>query len=398
MTARVAAGAVALALLLSACSGEDGSSASGVTTTSTTAATTSTTYADLYEPPGDLPAEHGRLLRHEPILDSELSGAVLERVLYASTSVAGDPIAVSGLIAYPEGDAPADGWPVVTWAHGTTGIADRCAPSKFPDEYFNDIAPAFIASGYAILGTDYEGLGTPGRHPWLEGTSEGRGVLDIVAAASEIADAHLSDRYAIFGHSQGGHAAVFASELAAEWLPDRELVGTIAAAPASELPTIGAAVTVPALRGFGALLLAGLSAAHPEARLEDILHPAALERLDLVDTECILELFGAFGDLAEFTTVSPADVQPWKQLLLASDPGHRVSEAPLLIVHGTADPVVPPALSELLFDRLCGLGQVAERELYDGADHTTVLHDAADDMASWLRARFAGEPATTGCA
>ncbi len=403
MGRRFAAGAIALAFALAACSGDDDDDDDATTpassTTTTTAPRTSPTYTDLYEPPKDLPSEHGRLLRHEPVTDSGLVGAVLERILYTSTSVAGKPIAVSGLLAYPAGEAPPGGRPVVTWAHGTTGIADECAPSKVPADYFNDIAPAFIRNGYAILGTDYEGLGTPGRHPWLEGTSEGRGVLDIIPAASELTAAELGDRYAIFGHSQGGHAALFAAELAAEWLPDHQLVGTVAAAPASELPLIAAAVNVAPLRGFGAMLLAGLNAAHPEAVIEDVLAAAALERLDVVDTECIFEVLGAFGDLGpdEFVTVPPADVQPWKDLLLENDPGHRVSDAPLLIVHGTADTVVPLVLSELLFDRLCGLDQVAERTLYDGANHTTVLIDASDDVRSWLSARFAGEPATTGC-
>jgi hypothetical protein len=102
-------------------------------------------------------------------------------------------VAVSGSVAVPTGKPPKGGWPVITWAHGTTGVADVCAPSRdfagtpnpTGETYINGDLSAWLAAGYAVLRTDYQGLGTPGKHPYLIGKAEGRGVLDIVQAARE---------------------------------------------------------------------------------------------------------------------------------------------------------------------------------------------------------------------
>ena len=106
-------------------------------------------------------------------------------MLYRSTSPTGAPIAVSGTVAVPKGNAPRGGWPVITWAHGTTGIADACAPSRANvlGGYDNPLLNRWLQAGYAVVRTDYEGLGTPGDHPYLIGVSEGRSVLDMVRAA-----------------------------------------------------------------------------------------------------------------------------------------------------------------------------------------------------------------------
>ena len=123
----------------------------------------------------------GDLIASEQVAVDGLDGT-LWRVMYLSESMAGEPIAVTGMIAVPDGAAPEGGWPVVTWAHGTTGIADTCAPSLDPAA-LDPLANKLLAQGYVVTATDYEGMGTPGRHPYIAGESEGRGVLDIVKTA-----------------------------------------------------------------------------------------------------------------------------------------------------------------------------------------------------------------------
>ena len=125
---------------------------------------------------------------------------------------------------------------MVTWAHGTTGIADRCAPCRagMPGSYDHPLLNRWLKAGYAVVRTDYEGLGTPGDHPYLIGDSEGRSVLDMVRAARKL-DANIGKRVVIAGHSQGGHAALFAGSLARRWTPELTLRGTLAFAPVSHL-------------------------------------------------------------------------------------------------------------------------------------------------------------------
>ena len=171
-----------------------------------------------YTPPSPLPGgAHGSPIwaRH---------GAAGSRLLlYRSTGVTGKAVAVSATLSVPKGRAPKGGWPVISWAHGTTGIADACAPSRGRTS-----DPALLErwrrAGYAIVRTDYEGLGTPGEHPYLIGRSEGYAVLDAVRAARKL-DRRLGRRVAIAGHSQGGHAALWAAALAPRVTPELRVRG-----------------------------------------------------------------------------------------------------------------------------------------------------------------------------
>jgi hypothetical protein len=162
-----------------------------------------------YKPPKDLSGPHGRLIwaRKAGGLVPLENARSTKLVLYTSRTPRGKLGAVSGSVAVPRGKPPKRGWPVITWAHGTTGVADVCAPTRdflgtpnpTGETYINPELNAWLAAGYAALRTDYQGLGTPGRHSFLVGKAEGRGVLDIVQAAREL-DPRIGKRYLIAGH------------------------------------------------------------------------------------------------------------------------------------------------------------------------------------------------------
>lgn len=149
----------------------------------------------------------GSLIREE-IRPGAPAGATAHRVLYRSTSPDGKPIAVSGIVIIPPGTPPPGGWPIVAWAHPTSEIVPHCAPS-LAIFLFQQIAGSreLLEQGYAIAATDYPGLGTPGPHPYLVGDSEARAVIDSVRAARSLAGPENSNRFAVWGHSQGGQAA-----------------------------------------------------------------------------------------------------------------------------------------------------------------------------------------------
>ncbi|MFJ2989087.1 alpha/beta fold hydrolase [Collimonas sp. NPDC087041] len=220
--------------------------------------------------------EHGHLIRQKDIVPpaglENSSRNIL--IIYKSNQndQADTPRAVSAIVAIPKGQRPADGWPVVSWAHGTLGSADKCAPSMdnqlvadtpalvlhkkinyAPHEMLN----AFLSAGWAVVMTDYEGTGTVGPHPYLNGQSEARGILDAVRAAHQLpSDAQgspqFSNSFAIVGHSQGGQAALFAAHYKPSWTNELDLVGVAAVAPASKLSDLQ--------------FLPGLSLVNPEAR------------------------------------------------------------------------------------------------------------------------------------
>ena len=404
MTVRSAPAALfcVVALVMGACSSDP--TASPVPSSSTTADRAASPIEvapqdDLYAHARPLtPGEPGDVIAVQDVAGVDVHGTVL-RVLYHSRSVGGDDIAVSGLIVVPRGPVPAGGRTVLTWAHGTTGIADQCAPSKDPTSAGIGLAGPFLDRGMVVVATDYEGLGTPGRHPYLVGVSEGRGVLDIVRAARSLGDrVDAGSRVVIWGHSQGGHAALFANQIASAWAPELDVVGTVAGAPPSQLSFLAAALQNSPYRFYLGMVVAGWEAAYPDADPSQVLTPRGVESLSLVDSECA----GALGPVwsavpyAELATADPATVEPWATLLVDNDPGFAVGESPILIIHGEQDEQIPLVSSKLLLDRMCGIGQRVERRTYPGS-HAGVIGPSLPDMLAWIDARMAGQPAPSSC-
>src|SRR3954447_3307629 len=263
--------------------------------------------AAFYTPPSKLPGKtHGALigarkLTGQPALAQASSNRL---VLYRSTGIDGRPVAVSGTVSLPKGKAPKGGWPVITWAHGTTGIADQCAPSRDtasnPDHLLNSyVYPqlnAWLKAGYAVVRTDYEGLGTPGVHPYFNGRSEGRAVLDMVRAARKLSPS-LSKRYVIAGHSQGGQAALFAARLAPKYAGGLQLRGTLAYAPVSHLSeqiplARGITDPNPGISSFAAIIARGVDVARPQLGIASLLTDQARSLYPQADQRCLLELRG----------------------------------------------------------------------------------------------------------
>lgn len=368
--------------------------------------TTSPVDAEILGPDDDLyalaeslaPGEPGDVIAVQDLPGLEVDGRVM-RVLYHSRSLVGADIAVSGIIAVPNVSAPAAGRPVLAWAHGTTGIADECAPSKNPSEAGLALIAPFLERGMVFVATDYEGLGTPGRHPYIAGESEGRGVLDIVRAARSIGDdTAASARVVIWGHSQGGHAALFANQIAEEYAPELEVVGTVAGAPPSQLNLLTAALRDSPFRFYLGMVVAGWAAAYPDADPADVLTAAGLERLAAVDDGCAGDLAATWSDVPYDALVKadPADVEPWARLIVENDPGFELGASPVLIIHGEQDEQIPPISSQLLLDRMCGIGQVVERRTYPGS-HAGVIGPSLTDMLAWIDARLEEGPTTTSC-
>jgi pimeloyl-ACP methyl ester carboxylesterase len=379
-------------------------------TSPTTASSTTTAKADggpVEVPPADdlyalavplEPGEPGDVIAVQAVEGLDVEATVL-RVLYHSESIAGDDIAVSGIIAVPTTPAPAGGRVVLSWAHGTTGIADECAPSKDPAGQSVELIAPFLERGMVFAATDYEGLGTPGRHPYIAGVSEGRGVLDIVRAARALGDqVAASNEAVIWGHSQGGHAALFANQIAPEWAPELQIVGTVAGAPPSQLTLIAAALKNSPYRFYLGMVAAGWEAAYPDADPADVLTPLGVEQLAKVDTGCGAELATAWNDVPydDLVKADPATVEPWATLLVENDPGFVVGESPVLIIHGEQDEQIPLVSSKLLLDRMCGIGQVVERRTYPGS-HAGVIAPSLPDMLSWIDGRLAGDAAPNSC-
>jgi dipeptidyl aminopeptidase/acylaminoacyl peptidase len=341
-----------------------------------------------YKPPKSIPSRHGTLIwaRNATGVVKLQDARSTKLVLYSSRTPQGAKDAISGSVSVPKGKPPKGGWPVITWAHGTTGVADICAPSRdgldpsanTGETYINGDLNAWLQAGYAVLRTDYEGLGTPGKHPYAIGTSEGRSVVDIVAAARQL-DPNISKRYLIAGHSQGGHAALFAAGLASSWQPKLKLRGTVAFAPASHIldqASLLPALTSPSsLTALATLFLDGASTQSTAINVNQILSDQVLQFYPLLQSQCL----GRLGQSDELGGIPPsqlersgADLSALNPVLAAMNPAVKTA-APILIPQGESDTTVFPFLTAQLKDELLGLGDQVTYKTYPGVDHVGVV-------------------------
>lgn len=390
-----------MALVVSACGGPPA-------TSSPPGSTTPPTRLDaFYRTPDPLvAAPPGTMIRSEKLPGRADPGvdANVYRVLYHSRSITGKDIAVSGVIAVPRHAPASGGYPIVTWAHATTGIADSCAPSRQPTTGIGYLQ-SWINAGYVVAATDYEGLGTTGVHPYLVGESEGRSVLDAARAARHFVGSRASDSVVIEGHSQGGHAALFAGQLAHTYAPDLHVIGTVALAPVSTVgalapvipgphPDPGSAITI--------MALAAWSKVYTDMPLDLALSPASTKIANAtIGAVCALQVSDAFSSTPTDQIFRPGwSTKPVVAAhIAANDPGDMQTESPVLVVQGTADSLITPTTTEsMVSERLCaGQHDTVQLALYQGDDHGTILTDSQVMVASWVSARLAGSPATNTC-
>ena len=358
-----------------------------------------------YIPPDTLPEDKpGDIIWAREITPPP--GAKAWLVLYRSTSSLGDPIAISGWIIAPEGTAPEEGWPILAWAHGTTGIADKCAPTRGSvgggGIGWDSIAylDEFISAGYVVTSTDYEGVGTPGPGTYTTGPSEAHAVLDSARAAIDMGIS-ASDMVVAFGRSQGGHAAAFANEYAAEYAPDLDLVGIVGSGP-GVVPNAVAMIEWMKKTEFRGYLIMGIAATEyafgEHAPASDYLTERCLEELYILEEGCGTEIPEHFNNI------------PWEELFLEepvitpgraeweakNEVGHRLGAAPVLLVHGSADPLIPAGIVRSYAEKTCDLGQENQLIFYPDAGHVPAV-ESKDDVLSWIADRFAGEPAPCNC-
>ncbi len=359
--------------------------------------------AAFYTPPAQSTGKHGSLVwaRKHTGPDALKGASRNELLLYRSTGVDGDDIVVSGSLALPKGKAPKRGWPLITYAHGTTGAADGCAPSRGYDaddltSYAYPLLRRWLKAGYAVARTDYEGLGTPGVHHYLLGVSEGRSVLDAARAARAFAPGKLSKRVIIAGHSQGGHAALFAAALAPAWTPELRLRGTVAFAPASHLSDqfkATLAIDTPG-GGLGAIVGLGLRAldlSDPSLGVAGLLTAQAAALYPQTETTCYdaLSEGSSFGGLPLNQILrSDADLNPLLAAVGRSDPEHLAIQKPVRIEQGEADGTVFKAFTDQLVDAYEQTGVKVSYTTYPGVSHGGVVDSGAKDATRFIRKRL----------
>jgi Secretory lipase len=386
-------------MLLAACSGGHPSPGRPSSGAAAPAAAPDVPPASFYQVPDPLPpGRPGALIRAVPIAGpSVLPDSRAWAILYHSRDVDGRDVAVSGVVVAPPGAAPPGGRPVVVWGHGSVGLADRCAPSRggVMGAFGRDPLGGLLQQGDVVAATDYQGLGTPGLARHAIGLSAGHAVLDAARAARGL-DAGASGRVALDGHSEGGHAVLWAAELAGAYAPELQVLGVAASAPGAELATtLKMASDRPTTVTSGPMLI--VVAWSDAYRLPlDVLTPAGRKAVDRVRSTCLEEL----AKDPEQVAVRLRDLlttPPWPALLARNTPGHAATPAPILLAQGADDDRVTPAATHALVRRLCRLGDTVELRSYQHTGHFDIPKVATADVAAWIGDRLAGRPARSTC-
>jgi pimeloyl-ACP methyl ester carboxylesterase len=356
-----------------------------------------------YETPALSGSKPGALLRRESFAGYAVpSGATAIRILYHSLSSEGAQVATSAVVLVPPGPAPAGGWPVIAWAHGTSGVARMCAPSLQKDmEYGEEGLMPMVRAGFAVVATDYHGLGTVGPHEYVNKIAQGRDVIYSVPAA-RAAVPSLGSRWVVIGHSQGGLAAWSVAEMEAT-LHDPDYLGAVSVAGAGDLKAILTGMGDPGSDAafYMTYMAYAIHVLSPEFKPSDMLEGAALARYENATTKgCWNYAYASFLGLPPGKIVKPGwdGTAPAEKLFKLDELGTAPIGGPMLVIAGEGDQTVPIASMRGTVQKACRNGIALTFRSYPGLDHDPTMDQSTPDQLAWVRDRFAGKASAGNCA
>jgi alpha-beta hydrolase superfamily lysophospholipase len=375
---------------------------------------------------GDVWDSRGHVVHEEPYDDPPLDDRewVLGeawRAVYTSVSgVDGGVREVTGAFFVPSGTAPDNGWPVISLAHGTTGIGHNCGPSRQPDlEDYGPMVESLLADKYAVALTDYEGLGESGSHPYLEPQTAAFNTIDAVRAMREISPA-VSARWIAFGYSQGGQAVWAANELNSYYGNDLQLQGSVALAPAVNLTGTAdlvwsGSLTV-AQRARFPMGIVGFGRYNPNLDEDVFLHGSAEafgeqlsycerngSRTSTRSRDTTLApipwrtVVDRLRDANDVKPDSPEEVAKLRDALRRIALPQRPLDKPMLVINGEQDAVVLEDWVQSAVSRSCALGGRIEYLPIPGAGHLDLIPKVAQTTQRWIADRFADKAAPSNC-
>lgn len=351
-----------------------------------------------------IPGVPGTLLKKEPlpIQDTMDAAGKALRLLHTSTDVRwrSGQVPVSGTLFLPKGRPPEGGWPLLAWGHGTLGIADVCAPSwtgfRARDAMYMN---RWLNAGFAVVATDYQGLGGPGPHPYLYWQAEGRSILDSARAALAVREGLVSNQVLLAGQSQGAGAALGAAILSDSYAPDIHVLGVVSTGINSTFPA--GPVSLP-VRNSPNMFLSFASGGLKDdgARIEEIISDKGRQVLDMARRACTGEvgkLAHELGirELAQVLTVSLEELQGMR--IPVTDMPMASMNTPILIGTGLADATIVPMRQFAAVSALCAAGNKVTWHRYEGLGHDGAMHGSFDASLAFARALLAGGDVGSNC-
>jgi hypothetical protein len=349
------------------------------------------------------------VLREEGIPDQPeiVAAATARRILYTSTDARwrSGIIPVSGTLYLPKRAAPQGGWPLVAWAHGTLGASDRCAPSwsrhrPRDGEYINN----WLEQGFAVVATDYQGLGGPGPHPYLNWGAEGRSVLDAARAALGHSNGQIANTIIITGQSQGSGASLGATRLAPSYAPDLNIKASIATGiisafpPADKKPSSEQSFARSVPPQLTILMMIGGALGDDAIKPDDLVTEAGKPLLQAGREGCNAELAQVVRSNGLTLANSLKDPEIADRLSAVIDMSPVRMPVPVFLATGLADKSIYPQRQYAAVAALCAAGSHVVWKAYAGVSHNGTVHAAYPDELAFVQAALAGNPMQSNCA
>ncbi|MEU9159197.1 lipase family protein [Streptomyces sp. NPDC048424] len=325
------------------------------------------------------------------------------KIHYRSTTADGIPNVVSGTVIVPQ-DGRTGPRPLITYAVGTVGLGDSCAPSEnlpHGTAMEANLIQQLTLRGWAVVVTDYEGLGTPGVHTYTVGPSAGHAVLDAARAAQRLPGTGLSPTgpVGIMGYSQGGQASSWAAELQGSYAPELQVKGTATGGVPADLLEVAGFNNGSYGSGLIFMAAAGQDAAFPELKLDSYLNPAGRLLVAGMKENCVAidAIAGSFKRISDLTTRDPLAQPDWRARLDQSRLGRTAPAAPVYQYHALGDELIPYGVGRRLRSDWCGRGANLEFDTVWVGEHVSgvITHSLA--AGNWLADRFAGRPTHANC-
>ncbi|MEV7521563.1 lipase family protein [Streptomyces sp. NPDC091371] len=325
------------------------------------------------------------------------------KVHYRSTTADGAPNVVSGTVIVPQ-DGRTGPRPLVTYAVGTVGMGDSCAPSNnlpYGTAMEANLIQQLTLRGWAVVVTDYEGLGTPGVHTYTVGPSAGHAVLDAARAAIRLPEAGLSadTPVGIMGYSQGGQAGSWAAELQGSYAPELRVKGTATGGVPADLLRVADFNNGSYGSGLIFMAAAGQDAAFPELKLDSYLNPVGRLLVAGMKENCVAidSVAGSFKRISDLTTSNPLDRPDWQARLNQSRLGRTAPAAPVYQYHALGDELIPYGVGRTLRSDWCARGANVEFDTIWVGEHVSGVITQSLAAGNWLADRFAGRSTHANC-
>ena len=354
----------------------------------------------------------------------KINGAASVNVMsYSMPNVLGETKKATAMVFVPKTPQPADGWRIVVWEHGTVGVGDSCAPSNNTfNPRFKSMAESLLAQGYVVVAPDYEGLGTPGIHPYLNLSSAAKSAINAVKAYKEHYGSKINGAWMSVGQSQGGHGSLATAEYANN---DANYKGAVAGAPASSLGYIISVVAPKALKdlsdagqvdtavevyaellAYAAYTTVGIKAYEPRFNYQDLFQTRSKALAELAEGTtgdngmCLSELHDEFAkDIRAYLKENTGKTVPdypgltadfqsnvtVQKFLVDNQPATKKINTPVMIIQGTADMAVPYPVTDALQKNLTALGTKVTFLPVVGATHTQAIVDKNPELVAFIK-------------